>query len=1002
MVEEFLLPDPLLDPSIDAQHPLLVRLRVPWARLEKSPGLYDWSEVDRIVDPYRAAGYVISLAPYGSHPAFAPEGGMPLSSRPGLLKGWLDLLRAAAQHFHGRVRTYEVGARPNLEADWTGTGVAEYAYVLKQSSVTIRSVDPEALVAQGALDLQGTTLEDALEWQESLYRAEVSTYVDVLPLRHAPGLPLEEAAARVYDLLIDHDPSSQLWVVQAVPGGGADRDRASDLMRQFVVARGEGADLVSFELEADVEGRPEFPGLLLDLHKLFLPGYARQSGVVKFSDAATQTAHPAAGLAAYRFFDAKTYQGLVVYYPREQPATKDAVLVLDTAAVRGVALYDLVGASATPISGATADFRSNTTRVPIPLRTRPLVVLYARVPIEGFESEKQQVAVQDTGLITVEEIIANHQRFMADQEFRLQHYRAAGRVAYHYKISASNTFDVGYDNVFFWDRARGAEWQQTAMYLNGVRWKGTKFPDIPFIQPEKVVSLPLDISLGADYEYRYVGRDRVDGYDCYVVDFQPRERGGNLYEGKVWIETRTFARVRLSVVQQGLEAPVTSSDERDHYAPVAGPDGTTYWLLTRVEGQQIFTTAGRNLVVLREIDLSQFQINDPGFEAAREQAYASTSPILRDTEQGMRYLTRGPDGKRTLEQEPTRKTLFGLVGIYDQPGLDTPVPLLGVDYFNYNIGGRNLQLNAFLAGAINLVTLTDPKLFGPFDGSVEAQLLGFDLTDTAYIRGEKREESNVDRQNQVVSAWLGLPLGSFFRLRGEYTYEYVNSSRDEETETFVEPVDTSQNGVRLYGEFNRAGWSVIASAGRAWRRDWEPWGDESPPSAETLRLVPTAACDTPGSCLSEFDPSQDSYGTQDYTVAKQFFLPAFQKIRLEASWYAGSNLDRFSEFAFDFFGTRVRGFSGSGVRYDRGGIARLQYAFNVQDLVRFEASLDHGYVKDSLTSTDFAQFTGVGVSGNVLGPWQTILAFDVGVAVDSDYEDLRGGTELQIVLFKFF
>ncbi|HZM70946.1 MAG TPA: hypothetical protein VFB95_11350 [Candidatus Cryosericum sp.] len=1001
-VEEFLLPDALTDPSIDPTHPLLVRIRVPWASLEHSPGDYDWSEVDRIVDPYRAAGYVVSLSLYGSQAALDPQGGVPLSSKPALLKGWLDVLRAAAQHFRGRVRTYEVGARPNLEPGWRGAGVAEYAYVLKASSVTIRSADPEARVAQGALDLEGTTLEEALQWQASLYRAEVSTYVDVLPLRNAPGAPLNEAVERAYGLMLDHDPSAHLWVVQAVPHGEGDRDRAADLMRQFIVARGEGADLVSFELEADVEGRPEFPGLLLDLHKLFLPGYARRPGPVSFTTAGAEASGPVTGLAAYRFFDAKTYQGLVAYFTHEPPRTREAVLVLDTAAVKGVALYDLVGGTAGPIAGATADFRSNSTRVPVTLRTRPLIVLFARVPIEGFESAKEQVAVADTGLITVEEIIANHQRFMADQDFRLRHYRASGRVAYHYKISASNTIDVAYDNAFFWEHARGAEWQQTAMYINGVRWKGTKFPDIPFIQPEKVVSLPLDISLGAEYEYRYVGPDSVDGYDCYVVAFQPREPGRSLYEGKVWIESRTFARVRLSVVQHGLEAPVTSNDERDRYAPVAGPDGTTYWLLNHVEGQQIFTTAGRNLVVLREIDLGGFQINDPGFEAAREQAYSSTAPILRDTDQGMRYLTRGPDGERTLEQEPTRKTLFALGGVYTQPGLDTPVPLLGVDYFNYNIGGRNLQLNAFLAGLINLVTLTDPKLFGPFDGSVEAQLLGFDLTDTVYVRGEKREESNVDRQNQAVSAWLGLPLGNFFRLRGEYAYEYVNSSRDEETESFVEPADTSQHGLRLHGEFNRAGWSVTASAGRTWRQDWEPWGDESPPSAETLGILPAAACDTPGSCLSEFDPSQDSFRTQDYTIAKQFFLPAFQKIRVEASWYAGSNLDRFSEFAFDFFGTRVRGFSGAGVRYDRGGIARLQYAFNIQDLVRFEASLDHGYVKDSLTSGDFAQFTGFGVSGNVLGPWQTILSFDVGVPVHSDYEDLRGGTELQVVLFKFF
>src|SRR5881409_3197689 len=56
--EEFLLPDPLVDPSIVPDHPLYVRIRAPWALLEPEKGLYAWSEVDRILDPYRAANFV--------------------------------------------------------------------------------------------------------------------------------------------------------------------------------------------------------------------------------------------------------------------------------------------------------------------------------------------------------------------------------------------------------------------------------------------------------------------------------------------------------------------------------------------------------------------------------------------------------------------------------------------------------------------------------------------------------------------------------------------------------------------------------------------------------------------------------------------------------------------------------------------------------------------------------------------------------------------------------
>jgi len=986
-VEEFLLPDPLSDPSITKDHPLYVRIRAPRERFEASPGQYDWSEADRIIDPYRAAGYRVVMALYGAT--------LPSTQEPAVLKGWLDFVRAAALHFKGRVLAYEIGSEPNRAASWSGPLVSEYAYVLKQSSVTVRSADPEALVAQGALGIGAAAgdADAALAWQSALYAQEIATYVDALPILPAAGVDVAVIVARVDDLLLANDPSAQVWAVGLKPEGETDRARAADLLRRFAAAQGEGAALVTFDLEADVEARPEFPGLLLDIHRLFQPGYARRPG--------GGTLFKVPDVTAWRFFDGTTYQGLVVFEAGSQPAEPAASIVLDTAAVRGAAVYDLVGGSAAPAEGARADFASNTTQVPVTLRTRPQVLLYARVPIAGFEAGKEQVEVSDTGLITVEEIIAGHQSFMADQNYRLKTYRAQARVEYHYKISGSNSVDVAYDNQFLRGEDGASEWVQTALYINGVHWKG-KFPDIPFIQPDKVLTLPLDINLNRDYDYEYLGRDNTDGYDCYVVGFKPRERGQTLYEGKAWIETRTFALVRTAVVQHGLEPPVTSNEENDHYAPVAGPDGTTYWLLARVDGQQVFITAGRNLVVLRDLNFFGFQINDPDFAAAKQAAYASDAPILRDTDEGLRYLEPSADGTRTLAEGPTRKTLFLIGGIAWQPGFDYPVPLVGVNYFNYNLRGSEAQINAFLAGAINSITFTDPKLFGPFDGTVEAFLLAIGLTDNYYVGGDKRPASAVDVRPQNVAAWLGLPVGSFFRLRGGVDYLYQRYNRDQKTDTFVVPSDTSVTTLQFQGEFNRAGWNVSATGGSSARSLWEAWGDETPPTAKTLAAYPGTACDSPGSCLAEFDPDQDRFKTWEVDLSKQFFLSKFQKIRLEASMLGGSNLDRFSQFSIQSFGTRVRGFSGAGVRFERGAVGRAQYAFNLGDVIRFDASLDYARIRDPLTPGATAAFTGFGVSGTLLGPWRTLMTFDVGVALASDYEGLAGSTEAEIVFFKFF
>ncbi|HXH28319.1 MAG TPA: hypothetical protein VNL37_04700 [Candidatus Polarisedimenticolia bacterium] len=1004
--EEFLLPDPLVDPSIVVDHPLYVRIRAPWSLLEHEAGVYDWSEVDRIVDPYRRANFVVILCLYGTSPAVSPDGALPSADRPEVLKGWLDLLRAAAQHFKGRVRYYEVWDEPNREAGWPASRVDQYAYVLKNSSVTIRSTDPGALVVEGGLAVGNASLGADLAWQEALYGQDISTYVDVLALHPAGDAPIDQVVARAYDLMLDHDPSAQLWVNRVPIVGESDRDRASDLLARFIAAQGEGASVVTFDLEADVEGRPEFPGVLLDLHKLFIPTYSVVHGArVTFEPFGEGDKGTLSGITAYKFFDAQAFQGLIGFYAAHPPEGGKARLVIDTAAVRGVAVYDIVGGVAGPIEGARNDFKTNTTRVPVFVYTRPQVLQYARVPIKGFETEKQQVEIKESGLITAEEVIAGHQAFMADQNFRLKTYRADALLSYHGKIGGSQTIDISIDNAFFWEKGRGAEWQQKTLYYNGVRWKGKTLPELPIPQPEKVFTLPLDINLDKNYRYTYVGRETVRGYDCYVLDFKPIVEGRSLYEGRAWIETRTFAPVQTSTVQTRLEAPIISNEEKDGYAPVTGPDGTTYWLLTRVDGQQILTVAGQNLVLLREIDFKDFQINDPGFEAARRQAYESNKPMLRDTDKGLRYLEKTGSGERVVREGTRKSALLGLVGLYHQTNLSYPViPLAGVGYFNFNFRGRHSQLTALLGGVINLATYTDPNLFGhKIDATVQVVTFLVNVTDQLYIRGVRQDPSNVDTRTQHLSAGIGLPLGNFVRVKGTYDLAYVNYGRDKDTDTFVTPTDTLIQSPGIDWEFNRARWTVSASAQRSYRRRWKPWGDTTPlTDPDIMAAFPTSPCDSPGSCLAEFDADQKDYDTYEFSVSKQFFLPLFQKLRFETTWMTGSRLDRFSEFQFSFFGNRLRGLSGSGVRFDRGGVARAQYSFDIADVIRFDASLDYGRVKDSLTSDRFDRFTGFGVSGNLMGPWQTILQFDIGVAVQSDIKPVRGDTEFQLGLLKYF
>jgi hypothetical protein len=50
----------------------------------------------------------------------------------------------------------------------------------------------------------------------------------------------------------------------------------------------------------------------------------------------------------------------------------------------------------------------------------------------------------------------------------------------------------------------------------------------------------------ANYTFRMAGKDTVDGYDCCVVEAIPKRNDKCLFEGKIWIEDKEFAIVRIA------------------------------------------------------------------------------------------------------------------------------------------------------------------------------------------------------------------------------------------------------------------------------------------------------------------------------------------------------------------------------------------------------------------------------------------------------------------------
>ena len=190
--------------------------------------------------------------------------------------------------------------------------------------------------------------------------------------------------------------------------------------------------------------------------------------------------------------------------------------------------------------------------------------------------------------------------------------------------------------------------------MNGSKW-GSDRPPFPLLQPEKVLSLPLQLRFGNDYRYRLAGTERVGDYDCYVVRFDPVAEGQSLYRGTIWIERRTFARVQVQAVQTGLTAPVVSNEEIQTYEPVATIGNRPVFLFTGLDARQIMLIAGRNLLVEKRVAFSDFRVNDAAVRGhARGGAPQRAHHVSRNRSRAALLRQEGRGTRRQRAARPRR------------------------------------------------------------------------------------------------------------------------------------------------------------------------------------------------------------------------------------------------------------------------------------------------------------------------------------------------------------
>ncbi len=842
------------------------------------------------------------------------------------------------------------------------------SYLLRKAAAGARATAPQARIAfaAGPVEHGGLAPRDV----KQLFSEEIAAYVDfvgVTPLaRPAPG----EVRVAVDDMsfgkpaLVDLDFSD-------VHSPGALLAAAARLAPENV------------PFAAATPGWPPAGDAALERFARLLDGDFGPD-----SRAATASAASGEALDVFRFV-ARTDLGGVILIPGTSPAAHvpsgTFSLTLDETAYASAEVFELA-------TGASKKFevpaRSVPTRLSLSLGNGPLGVrLVAREKLAS-EIAKASVGVAVTRGLTADEILARHQAWRAARDARWKTLTARSTMSMRFRFAElNNTFDLALAGPFFYEKGGSYDWAWREAYFNGVRWKGKKIPELPLLQPEKVSDMPLALTFDDAYAYTLAGEDTVNGIPCWALDFTPRAASSDkpLYAGRVWVAKADFAAIRTRTRQLNLTAEIQAVDEVSDFGEVPAPDGgPPLRLPTHTTGQWILKTFSRTTVVERESTLSDVRLDPPGFVAERQAAFASPDVMVRDTEKGVRYLEKTKEGGRVVTSDTKRTHLFGVGGVFYDSSFDYPLPLLGIYYVDLDFHKRHEQLQVFFGGVLLAASYNQPRLFGTaIDAGVDVFGIAIRGSDALFVDGTEDKLQRVKSRSFAGNFKAGIPLGRHVKISatlGEIHRDFA-ADDTETSPTFVIPSDHWVTRVEGQAVWDFRGWAL--SGRLAWnkRSSWDPWGFTGNP---------------------DYAPGKDEYRTYSLQLSKDFHLPRFQRIQASLSYLGSDNTDRFSKYSFGFFGgTSLRGFRSGALRAEEAVTSRFAYGYVFGDVLRLEVVYDDARVKDLAAGLDWAYFSGAGLSGEVPGPWSTLVRFDAGTPVAGRNRG-QTGVVLSLTFLKIF
>lgn len=185
--------------------------RTQWMQMNKAPGVFDFSQLDRVLAVAAAHNVTDILFTLAGTPDWAaatkgdtscryPQNGPGFCQPPDDLNAdgtgpdrhWKDFVTAVARHAAGRIKYWEVWNEPSDHLQWKGT-FAQLARMARDAKVIVKEIDPTALVTSA------TPVSDAYSFMSHYLKAGGASATDVITLHGyvAREQPPERVLGRV-------------------------------------------------------------------------------------------------------------------------------------------------------------------------------------------------------------------------------------------------------------------------------------------------------------------------------------------------------------------------------------------------------------------------------------------------------------------------------------------------------------------------------------------------------------------------------------------------------------------------------------------------------------------------------------------------------------------------------------------------------------------------------------------------------------------------------------